>query len=139
MKPVHIKIEDSVHFRLNDSFADEDWESLLPSGGLHVYLGPDRRPFTVSMFHQLRCLDIIRHSLLTTDEKRPGEDVRHCMNYLRQMIRCRLDLRVQPMKSIYKKHNLNSLLTHTCQDWRVPYEMAEENFAQYQEWKKGLA
>ena len=49
--------EDSVHYALDTPTGKAAWKATLPRGGAVVHLGPDARPFTVSMFHQLHCLD----------------------------------------------------------------------------------
>ena len=81
---------------------------------------------------------IIRESLLVihTDPS-PTPDIpnallaRHCMNYLRQMILCRADTRLEPVRSPIGHARTMSEVTHVCQDWSTVYEAAEENQREY--------
>ncbi|PBK61871.1 hypothetical protein ARMSODRAFT_622999 [Armillaria solidipes] len=41
--------------------ADSEWETLFPRNGL-IVLGPHEQVFSISMFHQLRCLNVIRNT-----------------------------------------------------------------------------
>ncbi|PCH37193.1 hypothetical protein WOLCODRAFT_157896 [Wolfiporia cocos MD-104 SS10] len=125
-------MENSVHYASNTPQGIAEWNSTLPTGGGILHLGDDLMPFSISMFHHLRCLDIIRESLasrMTGDVDTPPSMLdRHCMNYLRQMILCHADLRLEPVRSVTKASgNTISDLTHTCQDWTALYTAAEEN------------
>jgi len=79
-----MSIGDTVRYQLSDAFAAEEYARLMPSGGHLVYVNdlhesparPTRsdveekmgpKSYTVTLFHQLKCLDIIRHAL--TDDK----------------------------------------------------------------------
>jgi hypothetical protein len=46
-------IEDPTHYSPNATDSLE-WYSLFPSGGGYVRLGPEQRPFWISMYHQVR-------------------------------------------------------------------------------------
>ncbi|KAH9058109.1 hypothetical protein EDB87DRAFT_1744281 [Lactarius vividus] len=56
-----------------------------------------RWPFSISLFHQLRCLDVIRHDIIEALPQEESELSRHCLNYMRQMALCRTDLAVDPV------------------------------------------
>jgi hypothetical protein len=127
-----------VHYDLDSPVAAMEWNTTLPSGGATIHLGPDQRVFTVSLFHQMRCLNIIRESLaevyadLSSKPAISHEALtRHCMNYLRQMILCRADTRLEPVRSNIGRGIAMSEVTHTCLDWSVVYEAAEANRRDY--------
>ncbi|EJD00200.1 uncharacterized protein FOMMEDRAFT_170189 [Fomitiporia mediterranea MF3/22] len=123
--------ENSIHFSLED---DAEWEAAVPGDGL-IYLGKQRRPFMVSMFHQLRCLDIVRREIVSVAHSgkpdiSPASDLgQYCVNYLRQMAMCRGDLDLDvimgwPHPAVYPD------LTE-CSDWEVVYKEVEMNQAMY--------
>ena len=78
-----MNIEPTKHYQLSGPSADAEWAALAPNNGI-LRLGPERRPYSVSLFHQLRCLDIIRRdivgSLLPPEDD--GKLSRHCLNYM---------------------------------------------------------
>lgn len=128
-KPVGMYIEDSTHYQMEGANADREWDALTPGDGL-IYLGEKRQPFSISMFHQLRCLNIFRrhlvavHSPNASAEAPSAELSRHCLNYLRQMIHCRSDLRldallgpdVQAFPDLYE-----------CRNWDTVYADVNAN------------
>ena len=128
---VQMSFEDhTVHYALAGDVADKEWAALLPSGGVVVHLGPANRPFTVSMFHQLRCLDTVRRALAVYKENgtEASAPARHCLNYLRQMIMCRANTRLERATGLYGAvHNVISEQDHICQDWRVVYNAVKQN------------
>ncbi|KAF7297366.1 hypothetical protein MIND_00970100 [Mycena indigotica] len=81
---VQMSVEDTVNYQLNDSLADAQWASLTPNNGI-VYVGAEKSPYLLSLFHQLKCLDIIRRMHLAVKSKDHSYDAlgRHCLNYLR--------------------------------------------------------
>ncbi|GBE89267.1 hypothetical protein SCP_1502750 [Sparassis crispa] len=130
--------EDSVHYDFETPIGDAEWNATLPSGGVLLHLGPKLRPFSLSMFHQMRCLNIIRGGLAALyADGTPGARLRqpnltrHCMNYLRQMVLCRADLRLESVRAPRGYKLATSEVTHACQDWNAVYSAAEENYAQY--------
>ncbi|EJD46605.1 hypothetical protein AURDEDRAFT_113657 [Auricularia subglabra TFB-10046 SS5] len=131
----HKPTEDSVHLRHDTPLGRAGWASMMPSGGGMLYLGPQRRKFSISMFHQLRCLDIIglelQDRLNETTWTTPTPLARHCMNYLRQMILCRADTRLEAARSINLTRLTTSSVTHTCNDWSAVYAAAERNYLEY--------
>ncbi|KAL0573265.1 hypothetical protein V5O48_008692 [Marasmius crinis-equi] len=89
---VYMSMENSVHFAYNTDLGANEWNATLPSGSGRLLLGPpdEETPQTISLFHQLRCLDIIRHSIMAFRDvetrQAPEKVAHHCMNYLRQMV-----------------------------------------------------
>ncbi|KAF7312207.1 N-acetyltransferase domain-containing protein [Mycena indigotica] len=92
--PVHMPLENTVRYAIESPEADEEWRSMSPNDGI-IHLGKHRRPFSISMFHQLRCIDILRKEMWlaqTTGVTKPDSMLnRHCVNYLRQMMFCTAD------------------------------------------------
>ncbi|GJE88768.1 hypothetical protein PsYK624_048530 [Phanerochaete sordida] len=133
LPPVELVFESTVHYTIGNSRGALEWNSTLPSGGAVVHLGPEQRPFTVSLFHQLRCLNIIRTSIeaVYADELYDEQMSHHCMNYLRQMVLCRADTRLEPIRAIEGGGRTVSDVGHTCADWTVVYEAAEQNYREY--------
>ncbi|TFK24211.1 hypothetical protein FA15DRAFT_592757 [Coprinopsis marcescibilis] len=124
--------QNTVNYQLNGSVANAQWEALFPSTGGLVYLGPEKRPFMLSTFHQLRCLDIIRRNYALDAEKghkNPTSQTRHCMNYLRQMILCRGDSRLERVVDPEGAHAVQVRDSQTCRDWRSLYSQVEKNIA----------
>ena len=139
LETVRIAYEDSVHYAVDTPRGRAEWNSTLPSGGATVRLGPRGREFTVSLFHELRCLDVIRDALvgILTDadgDARPdgaGTLARHCMNYVRQMVQCRADLRLESIRVPVGAKKAVSDVSHTCRDWSAVHAAAEENYATF--------
>jgi hypothetical protein len=90
-------VENSVRYQPHAREAADEFANLFPSGGHLVHMGEDQRPFTVSMFHQLRCLEVVRKEY--ADRTGPSPLARHCLNYLRQSILCLADNRIEPVRS----------------------------------------
>lgn len=152
LRPVLMTRENTVHYRFDSTAGSLEWDTLLPSGGAVVHLGPEGRPFTVSISHQLRCLRIINDALFITyaagrannDTARTQTNTTtpnkmletHCMNYMRQMILCRANSRLEPMMARYGATKTVWEVPHRCHDWRKVYDAAEDNYAGY-EWRDG--
>lgn len=141
LSQVLMNMENSVHYSLNTSLSSQEWAALLPNQGI-IYLGHDRhnpQPFTTSLFHQLRCLNIIRQQIVSfrsSDPKHRQEPSRlasHCMNYLRQMVLCRSNLHLESVRSHVGPRVAVSDVTRRCKDWKAVYDAAESNQRQYQE------
>lgn len=119
--PVVMPFEPSRHYSLDtyDGFAD--WEAMVPEGGL-IYLGKKRRPFSISMFHQLRCLGVVRNSIMNHSisgiERPPYQLLHHCANYLRQMVLCRADITLEQTFSAPTKIKNAQI----CNNWERVYE-----------------
>jgi len=139
---VALRVEDSEHYSIRTpeggspehaAQIEAEWTSLFPSGHGFIYLGAHRREFTISMFHQLHCINNIRLAL--GPRPAPLYHVQHCMNYLRQMILCASNTRLEPMsRRLKEKSNVTGVdglgLTHVCRDWGVVYQMFEDKHAQ---------
>ncbi|KAJ7650621.1 hypothetical protein FB45DRAFT_888277 [Roridomyces roridus] len=119
LMPVH----DTVRYQLDTEDGAAEWAASYPGNGL-VYLGQQCRPFTTSMFHQIRCLDHIRTAAVDVHSNRTSNNVDspltlHCLNYLRQMALCRSHSYLDPILG-YPIPNAHPD-TDVCQDWSVVY------------------
>lgn len=132
-----MNIEPTKHYQLSGHDADAEWAALAPHNGI-IHLGPHRQPYSISLFHQLRCLDIIRRDIIVESESLPpGEDTtsssklsRHCLNYMRQMVLCRADLALDPVLGRGLEARVRPD-TNQCVDWRRVYEELEKNQREY--------
>ncbi|KAJ7780712.1 hypothetical protein DFH07DRAFT_793165 [Mycena maculata] len=127
--PIHIPsvaltIEDSKAYGLSDFKSYADWRTtdLFPHGNGFVKLGPEARTFGIAMFHQMHCLQKIRHAIVQGD---PGHHTRHCLNLLRQTVLCASDTTLDPMTSETGTNGLG--IVHVCRDWQKVYDFVEEN------------
>ncbi|PBK87114.1 hypothetical protein ARMGADRAFT_1066181 [Armillaria gallica] len=128
LRNVETFIEDSVHYQLNGTAADGEWETLFPGNGL-VVLGPHEQVFSISMFHQLRCLNIIRTAIVERGgiwgHNGSSELVHHCVNYLRQMVLCRASMHLDDVVGWGKPEVFTD--TYECKDWDMVYLTVKEN------------
>ncbi|KAJ3886063.1 hypothetical protein GG344DRAFT_58149, partial [Lentinula edodes] len=132
--PVVHWIGETVHYRLDHTEeSDLQWRKLLPNGGhlIHIQESKDAelQTFTVTLFHQLDCLDILRREYLQL--KDTGGLVQHCFHYLRQSILCNID------SGLESTEDADGLVTRgydtICRDWTKLYEEAERNFEDYRD------
>ncbi|KAI0649024.1 hypothetical protein C8Q79DRAFT_487858 [Trametes meyenii] len=135
LRTAYLSHEDGAHYAVDTELGALEWDSTLPRGGTILHLGPDLRPFTLSMFHQLRCLNIVREAIVEIphDSSLEPKDFRllqHCMDYLRQAVMCRADQRLESVRAIVGGRVTVSDITHSCRDWTAVYEAAEVNYAQ---------
>ena len=140
LPPVRMNIEPTKHYQLSGPAADAEWAALAPHDGI-VHLGPHRRPYSISLFHQLRCLDIIRRDIVVPPAPEDEDDgnkklSRHCLNYMRQMVLCRADLALDPVLGRAHEARVRPD-TNQCVDWRRVYEEAERNQREYARWVGG--
>ena len=127
-----MNIEPTKHYQLSGSAADAEWAALALNGGI-LHLGPQRQPYSVSLFHQLRCLDIIRRDVVLSLPPEDSKLARHCLNYMRQMVLCRADLAVDPVLGRGVDARVRPD-TNQCVDWRRVYEELEKNQQEYARW-----
>ena len=141
--PVAMTIEDSKHYALDSPDADAEYRSIYPGKHLgFVRLGPKKRFFSLSMYHQIHCLDALRQAILgrhghgastppahgSEKVKRDVEHSHHCLNYLRQTIMCSADLTLEP-EIVEGSQDVGEGLavTHVCRDWSKVHAFIEEN------------
>ena len=138
LETVYLAHEDSHHYAVETDLGIAEWNATLPRGGATLYLGDDFRPFTLGLFHQLRCLNIVREVLVdifnnpSPDAKFDRFDmIHHCMNYLRQSVICRGSVRLESVRAYIDSHLTVWDVTHTCKDWSAVYKAAEDNYNEY--------
>ncbi|EIW61543.1 uncharacterized protein TRAVEDRAFT_69874 [Trametes versicolor FP-101664 SS1] len=124
---VSMYFEPTVHYQINTTETDAEWAALTPFDDGIVHVGPDRQPFMLSVFHQLRCLDIMRREYVSRQPPAaeldpPSTVALHCLNYIRQMVLCRRDTVLEPVVDIGGAHAVQAWRTLTCKDWRKVYE-----------------
>jgi len=132
-KQVLIPIHDTVRYQLDTEDGVAEWDASMAGNGM-IYLGEQCRPFSISMFHQIRCLNTLRkalvrvHSRNSSSIRQDTEDwdlTRHCMNYLRQMVFCRSRSYLDPVLG-YPQPNAHPD-TDQCRDWSAVYEEVRLN------------
>ncbi|EPS97198.1 hypothetical protein FOMPIDRAFT_1128996, partial [Fomitopsis schrenkii] len=115
-----LEFDNGVRYGLD---AVAEWNALVPGDGL-VYTGTRRTPYMVSMFHELRCLDIIRSQIQTPAVDRDMRLAQHCMNYVRQMVLCRSDTYLEPYQYPSNIAPIETYVERKCLDWNAVYDAA---------------
>ena len=97
--------------------------------------GPPGMPVVqIEVFHQLHCLNYIRHRVYNQTPEDPGGEgsinihTAHCIDYLRQVLMCHGD--VHPITHFYRETKLrnfwpNFTVPHTCRNFDKIVEWAE--------------
>ncbi|ESK86672.1 hypothetical protein Moror_9671 [Moniliophthora roreri MCA 2997] len=131
-QPVRMYIEDSVHYRLNGYPENaREWESLFPGDGMFsLAKGGYVQNYTTSMFHQLRCLNVLRVALVDMykyNNSRGASDptTQHCLNYWRQAVLCNADVHLDPMVGD-KDSGAMLPREYICRDWVAAYHSLEK-------------
>jgi len=129
-----MQLEDSRRFAFVDSEeVNALWAAQYPNNGI-LYLGTEDQPFTISMFHEIRCIDIIRSEILQAQKLNntvlPGRLVLHCLNYIRQMVLCRADMNAD---AVYQLPVGLLSGTSICNDWTKVYDATQKNHERYKE------
>lgn len=108
-------------YGLDSEYSNAEWEHLIPPGGHTVVI--EGKPYTVSLFHQMKCIDILRRSYLEPEENGISPIARHCLLYLREMILCQSDMRLERVHntagSAYRVYD------SICNDWSEVFEAAQ--------------
>lgn len=91
------------------------------------------------MFHTLHCLDRIRRAIVappptgaSESETRARHHIHHCFNYVRQMVLCAANTRLNPTNHMHPSGRPASDgigLAYQCRDWDAVYEAFEANYA----------
>ncbi|KAF7345934.1 hypothetical protein MVEN_01615700 [Mycena venus] len=128
MKEVLMDVQNTNNYQLKGSEADAQWDALIPPGGGLVRMGPENELFMLSMYHQLKCLDIIRRDYVDgwMGKNDTSPVTRHCLNYIRQMILCRGDRRLECVVDPDGAHAVEIRGTQTCRDWTQVYDGVRE-------------
>ena len=133
-EPVAMRIDMSAHYQLDDEDSEEEFGKLLPHGGHVIHLSDPEypsappQPYTVMLFHQLKCLGVMREEYAAARDE-PSALTQHCLNYLRQTIICRPNLLAE---SAWNSEGTAIRGYDTvCHDWTKLYEEAERNQETY--------
>jgi len=132
LRPVRTFIENTAHYQVSED--DAEWAALIPGDGV-VYIGEGKnaQPYTISIYHQLRCLDIIRKGIVSleanTSSGVPTNSLtplaHHCINYLREMVLCRSDIDTDNILGRPKPVVTPDL--YQCWDWEAVYTAVKDN------------
>ncbi|KAJ7456067.1 hypothetical protein FB451DRAFT_1372967 [Mycena latifolia] len=135
LEEVLMDVHDTPHYGLNGSAADAQWAALIPHNGGIVRLRAGTREkeetFMLGMAHQLRCLDVIRRDWVRGAELHEADAewqpttsavTAHCLAYLRQMVLCHADRRLEPVVDPFGAHAVNVRGVQTCRDWEAVYK-----------------
>lgn len=124
--PVYMYPEDTHRYALSTPSGAAEWRALVPPSNGTVRLGPRGRAFTVAMFHQLQCLDVIRAAMASPVA--PGDARRarlrdHCLDYMRQTVLCHAHTDLESVRSdVGPKIADLTRSVYRCRDWRVLYD-----------------
>ncbi|KAJ6577322.1 hypothetical protein B0H19DRAFT_553377 [Mycena capillaripes] len=127
--PVLMPLENTVRYEIDSPNSEAEWDAMTPGNGI-IHLGEQRRPFSISMFHQLRCISILRKEMLSaqkTNVIKPDSQLnQHCLNYLRQMLFCAADTILDTVLGP-TSHPLVVPEFFSCKDWQLVYDAVEAN------------
>ncbi|KAK7036793.1 hypothetical protein VNI00_011459 [Paramarasmius palmivorus] len=121
----------TVRYGMEGPEADEEFAKLLPSTGHTVHIASpsgEARKHTVTLFHQMKCLDIIRREYGDTYPSTP-ELTQHCLTYLHQTILCQPYIALEVTRNVYATGKKSREVV--CRDWETVYREAERNWAAY--------
>ncbi|TFK40271.1 hypothetical protein BDQ12DRAFT_721729 [Crucibulum laeve] len=138
--PAAMNVVNSTRYSLH---ADEEWASLTPRGHGFVRHPDKEEYFSVSLYHQIHCLNALRNLIIVAQDHNltwlEVGHANHCLNYLRQMTLCNADTTLEPTtpKRATNGKIVNAVtgigITHRCRDWSQVRQKVEEN---YDGWKK---
>lgn len=129
----------SVRYALNTSVAGEIWnKSTDTRNGGFVRLGPDRRVFAVSMFHELHCISALSRALNETVQTLMLDGhVAHCLHYLRMLTQCAADATQEPVVKVstLKSQGCAPSYIGQCSNWNTVYDFLSRNYLAFHEHK----
>ncbi|KZV96422.1 hypothetical protein EXIGLDRAFT_643205 [Exidia glandulosa HHB12029] len=132
LAPVSLTPENTAHYAVYANETQREFAALFPPGGGFLYLGPDRRPFGVAMYHQMHCMANLRQAFL--DHKGYTIHAHHCFTYLRQAILCEANPTLEPQAPQLGKFAVNVKVPRVCKDWGSVRDLIERN---HREVKRG--
>ena len=107
-RKVGVWIDNSQHYMMRGSTADEEWNNLAPP------VGEDGEFSSIAMIHQLQCLAVIRQEYLY---HATPEMAQHCMEYIHQSILCAADTRLETVGFSKPPHVIGLPGEYICRDW----------------------
>ncbi|KAF4615832.1 hypothetical protein D9613_012370 [Agrocybe pediades] len=126
---VEVYLEESPRYSVKGLASDDEWLSLTSRLGGYIRLGPPKRLFMVTMFHELHCLRVINLAFEPTGwDNTPGpideSHIKHCFDYLRQAVLCSADLNVEEGSYIQGEFWEKSFpQQRMCKDWTSVYRV----------------
>ena len=143
--------EDISSYLLDSVVDAAEWAKLVPPPreGQLVYVKDDTSDpnsasdvckYSVTLFHQLLCLDVIRKRFMLPLLSNTGIEcekrnplvwpiTRHCMNYPRQTIWCRPSLCLESVKNT--TGTMSEPYDAVCRNWNEVYDAAARNQASF--------
>jgi hypothetical protein len=139
---VVMSAEDTVHYALGENATSAEMGTMFPSGGGFVYLGPERRPFGIALYHQLcevsvlqcivaraltgyrHCMSMIAIAYRNTSGRNLSVHTEHCFDYIRQAILCEADITLEPVN---EDGSIQIGSPRVCRDWGHVRNMIEDN------------
>ncbi|KJA23189.1 hypothetical protein HYPSUDRAFT_163421 [Hypholoma sublateritium FD-334 SS-4] len=109
-RQVGVWIDNSQHYTMRGSTADEEWKNLAPP------VGEDGEFSSIAMIHQLQCLAVIRQEYLY---HATPEMAQHCMEYIHQSILCSADTRLETVGFSKPPHVIGLPGEYICRDWNA--------------------
>ncbi|KAL5522479.1 hypothetical protein ACEPAG_8495 [Sanghuangporus baumii] len=119
LENVAVMPEDTTHYQIYAADGYREWETQFPSNGGYVELGPQNRTFQLTVFHELRCLGLIRDAVAAQSFGEEPKRLHNCFNYLRELILCRADVTLEEV--LDEQHSVNHMFLHVCRDWEALY------------------
>lgn len=124
---VLMSLDDPKHFHMSSPSGQAEWSAIVPQSGV-VHLGPRHEPYTISMMHQLRCLDVLRDAIATKNGTSQASNLAaHCLNYMKQMVLCRQGLYLEPLPSITIPSPVGLYGLYECKNWGMVYREMGRN------------
>ncbi|KAL0578643.1 hypothetical protein V5O48_003343 [Marasmius crinis-equi] len=124
----------TVRYALDGPESDEEFAKLIPPTGHTIHIPSSSThsnepvTHTVTLFHQLKCLDIIRREYGDAYPSTP-ELTQHCLTYLHQTIMCRPFIALEVTKNVFATGKKSREVV--CRDWEAVYREAERNWQVY--------
>ncbi|KAL5499257.1 hypothetical protein ACEPAH_1775 [Sanghuangporus vaninii] len=119
LENVFVMPEDTTHYQIYAADGSREWETQFPSDSGYVELGPQNRTFQLTVFHELRCLGLIRDAVAAQSFGEDSKRLHNCFNYLRELILCRADVTLEEV--LDEQHSVNHMFPHVCRDWEALY------------------
>jgi hypothetical protein len=110
---------------------DHRWASIVADKRGFIRLGSEGAPISISLYHQLHCINGIRFAyvatrdgLFKTEKARAASfaHVNHCFDLLRQSLLCKSDTTLIPTGA-----SNQTVITRRCRDWAQVRKFVDDN------------
>ncbi|KIJ55043.1 hypothetical protein M422DRAFT_152677, partial [Sphaerobolus stellatus SS14] len=141
-EPASLTLQESIRYGSNssDPVVFAEWDTLVqyPGGFGRAILGPERREFLMTFYHQLHCVREIQKALVNhNDISAPPFHVKHCLDYLRQTLLCSAADILEPGDFLERNWTIERRGGDlTCWDWELVYQDLDDNWREFVEWRK---